>query len=238
MNAATTVVQKQQQQGTKKNAIHPPFEKMIMTAIQKLNERGGSSRQAIKKYIVSNFKVDETKVTSQLNLALRRGSDKGVFILPKGPSGTVKVTKKEEKKKTKKVMKKKPSSPTKKKLAPPKKTTSSSSSSSDEKKKIIPKKSNVKPSLIKPNPTKLVTMVKKAAEGVKTKLKSATKVLSPSAKKKTPQNKVTKKMTSTKKSSSSPSKKKPIGKANVKVVGGGNSKKPKKGSSSKLTKST
>ena len=36
---------------------HPPFFEMITEAIAKLNERSGSSRQAILKFIVSNFMV-------------------------------------------------------------------------------------------------------------------------------------------------------------------------------------
>lgn len=48
------------------------------------------SRQAIKKYIQSNFK-DLKNFDTQFNAALRRGVDKGDFTQPKGPSGTVKL---------------------------------------------------------------------------------------------------------------------------------------------------
>jgi histone H1/5 len=88
---------------SKKLSVHPPFEKMIAMAIQQTSERGGASRQAIKKYISSHFKVDESKLSTQLNLALRRGSDKGIFNMPKGPSGSIKV--KKEAKKMKKPIK-------------------------------------------------------------------------------------------------------------------------------------
>ena len=37
---------------------HPPISEMVNTAIAKLNERSGSSAQAIKKYIAGNYNVD------------------------------------------------------------------------------------------------------------------------------------------------------------------------------------
>lgn len=38
---------------------HPKFIDMITESLEKLNERSGSSRQAILKYIVANFPVDQ-----------------------------------------------------------------------------------------------------------------------------------------------------------------------------------
>merc|ERR1712226_394785 len=54
---------------------HPKYSEMIKQAISTLKERGGSSRQAILKYICKNFKVgsDETKVNTHLKMALRAG---------------------------------------------------------------------------------------------------------------------------------------------------------------------
>ncbi|KAG1756304.1 uncharacterized protein EDB91DRAFT_6171 [Suillus paluster] len=49
--------------------------------------RHGVSRPAIKKY---HLAMNPT-VSSQLNRAIHQGSDKGNFILPKGPSGKVKL---------------------------------------------------------------------------------------------------------------------------------------------------
>ena len=56
-------------------AAHPKYSEMIKQAISTLKERGGSSRQAILKYICKNFKVgsDETKVNTHLKMALRAG---------------------------------------------------------------------------------------------------------------------------------------------------------------------
>ncbi|XP_050498486.1 histone H1-III-like [Diabrotica virgifera virgifera] len=41
---------------------HPPTSEMVNNAIKCLKERGGSSLQAIKKYIAANYKVDAEKV--------------------------------------------------------------------------------------------------------------------------------------------------------------------------------
>ncbi|RMZ17373.1 hypothetical protein D0860_00546 [Hortaea werneckii] len=59
-----------------------------------LKERNGSSRQAIKKYVHANNKLDgisDKAFTTQLNRAIASGSEKGVFSRPKGPSGPVKL---------------------------------------------------------------------------------------------------------------------------------------------------
>lgn len=75
------------------------------------------SRQALKKYIQSNFK-DLKNFDTQFNHALRRGVEKGDFTQPKGPSGPVKLNKKKETEKKPKAEKKESD-----KEAKPKKTT-------------------------------------------------------------------------------------------------------------------
>jgi len=75
---------------------HPPYKDMIKEAILQLKERNGSSRQAIKKYLSSNFKgIKESHFDNQFNQALRRGVAAGDFTQPKGPSGPVKLQKKD-----------------------------------------------------------------------------------------------------------------------------------------------
>merc|ERR1711939_1093642 len=67
---------------------------MIKEAILALKERNGSSRQAIKKYVHANNKlngISDKAFTTQLNRAIASGSEKGVFSRPKGPSGPVKL---------------------------------------------------------------------------------------------------------------------------------------------------
>ena len=98
----------------KKPAEHPPYLEMIKAAIVALKERGGSSRQAIEKYIKANYKVGE--VGSHLKMALKRGAASGKLIHTKGvgASGSFKVAKEEKKEKK---PAKKPKKPAAKKVA-------------------------------------------------------------------------------------------------------------------------
>lgn len=65
---------------------HPKYNEMIHQALTTLKERGGSSRQAILKYIVKNFQVgtDENVVNSHLKLALKAGVKNGGLKQSKG----------------------------------------------------------------------------------------------------------------------------------------------------------
>merc|ERR1711973_942858 len=60
-------------------AAHPKYSVMIAAAITALKSRTGSSRQAILKYIVANYKVDAAKAAVQVRLALKRGVAKGTL---------------------------------------------------------------------------------------------------------------------------------------------------------------
>ncbi|ORZ03760.1 linker histone H1 and H5 family-domain-containing protein [Syncephalastrum racemosum] len=118
---------------TKSKGEHPPYETMIRNAILALKERKGSSRQAIKKYILANNKVSQgTHFDSQINAAIKRGHGKGIFQLPKGLSGTVKLAK---------PVKEKKATGEKKKAAPTKKSTSPSTTTA---KKAAPSKATTK----------------------------------------------------------------------------------------------
>lgn len=63
------------------NPLHPPYLEMITTAIGKLKERSGSSRQALLKYILSNYTlgVDAKMANVHLKQALKRGVNSGVL---------------------------------------------------------------------------------------------------------------------------------------------------------------
>ncbi|KAF7715637.1 Uncharacterized protein PECH_002478 [Penicillium ucsense] len=77
---------------------HPSYRDMIKDAIVNLKERNGSSRQAIKKYVSSNNKINvasQATFDAQFNKAIKAGVEKGEFTQPKGPSGPVKLAKKE-----------------------------------------------------------------------------------------------------------------------------------------------
>ena len=157
----------------KKPADHPKYIEMIAAAVGALKERNGSSRQAIVKYIVANYKVDADKAGVHIKMALKRGVASGALIQVKGTgaSGSFKVPKKaaEPKKPAKKPAAKKAvakkaavkKSPAKKKpaakKAPAKKTPA--------KKKATPKKAK-KPAAKKPAAKKAAkkTPKKKAAK--------------------------------------------------------------------------
>jgi histone H1/5 len=58
-----------------KRANHPKYIVMIIVAIAALKERGGSSRKAILKYIMANYKVgnEVTRINARLKTALKAG---------------------------------------------------------------------------------------------------------------------------------------------------------------------
>ena len=63
---------------------HPTYSAMIITAISELKDRKGSSRPAIKNFVVTNYKIDEKVATSHLRVAIRKGLEKGELIQVKG----------------------------------------------------------------------------------------------------------------------------------------------------------
>ena len=64
---------------TRAPATHPKYIEMITTAITGLQERMGSSRQAILEYIVANNEVEAGEAATQVRLALKAGLVKGVL---------------------------------------------------------------------------------------------------------------------------------------------------------------
>ena len=79
----------------KKPAAHPKYSEMVGKAIAALNERGGSSRQAILKYFMANFNVgkDAKTVNVHLKLSLRAGVKNKSLKQSKGTgaSGSFKI---------------------------------------------------------------------------------------------------------------------------------------------------
>lgn len=84
----------QKEKAPKIKASHPPFFDMITQAINKLNERSGSSRQAILKFIVSNFKVDEKSGNQYVKISLKNAVKAGTLKQVKGvgASGSFKLS--------------------------------------------------------------------------------------------------------------------------------------------------
>merc|ERR1712106_418742 len=106
-------------------ATHPKYQDMIEAAISALKDKTGSSRQAILKYIVANYTIDEKKAATQVRLSLKRALDGGKLRLAKEKgkgAGCYKLPEKAEKKVAAKKPAKKPAAakPKAKKAAKPK----------------------------------------------------------------------------------------------------------------------
>jgi len=109
----------------KKPSDHPKYSEMVQQALATLKERGGSSRQAILKYIVKNFKVgsDENVINTHLKIALRTGVKNASLKQSKGTGATGSFRLGEEAKKPKAVKKPKAAAAAAKKPAKAKSTT-------------------------------------------------------------------------------------------------------------------
>ncbi|KAA6411356.1 MAG: histone H1 [Lasallia pustulata] len=147
---------------------HASYKDMIKEAILTLKDRSGSSRQAIKKYILANNKTAAATPTvfdTQFNKALRTGVEKGDFTQPKGTSGPVKLAKKDGSSK--------PAAPTTKSAAPKvgRQRKATAYKDAAPKKAGAPKKTATKPAAPKKTPTtkKAAAPKPKANTGTKRK---------------------------------------------------------------------
>ncbi|PGH33027.1 histone H1/5 [[Emmonsia] crescens] len=119
-------------------STHASYRDMIKDAIINLKERNGSSRQALKKYVQANNRINITSQSAfdaQFNRAVKTGVEKGDFTQPKGPSGPLKLAKKEPAKPAAKKAVAKPAA-AKKEKAPAKKPAAKATT----KKVAVPKK--------------------------------------------------------------------------------------------------
>ncbi|PRD26505.1 UNVERIFIED_CONTAM: His1.3 [Trichonephila clavipes] len=82
---------------------HPKVSIMVTAAISTLNERNGSSLQAIKKYIEANYDADVTKLATFIKKYLKAAIERGDIIQTKGKGaiGSFRINKKEKKKEAK-----------------------------------------------------------------------------------------------------------------------------------------
>lgn len=161
---------------------HPPTAEMVKSAIKTLKERGGSSLQAIKKYISATYKVDAEKLAPFIRKYLKSAVASGALVQTKGkgaagsfklsaaapkekkPKAAKKPAAKKEKKpaaakKPKAAAAKKPKSPKKEKkaaAAKPKKapTKAKKAKPAAKPKAPKPKKAAAKPKVAKPKPAK------------------------------------------------------------------------------------
>ena len=102
-----------------KKTEHPTYFEMIAAAITSMKNRRGSSRQAIRKYILENYNVDSVKMKTPLRLSFRNGLAKGKLCYAKKSgkgSGCFKLVRKEKEAK-KPAVKKVKSATDKKKVA-------------------------------------------------------------------------------------------------------------------------
>lgn len=74
-------------------ANHPPTAVMVNSAIKSLKERGGSSLQAIKKYVASTYKVDAEKLAPFIKKFIKSSVASGALVQTKGKgaSGSFKL---------------------------------------------------------------------------------------------------------------------------------------------------
>ena len=154
-----------------KPAEHPKYIDMAVAAVVALKERSGSSRQAILKYIVANYKVSDSANT-HLKQALKKGVTAGTLKQVKGAgaSGSFKVA--EKPKPAKKAVAKKPAA----------KKPAAKVAKKSPKKKAAAKK----PAAKKATPKKKVAAKKPAAKKPAAKKPAAKKTPKKAAKKKTP----------------------------------------------------
>ncbi|GAB0095191.1 His1 [Sergentomyia squamirostris] len=161
---------------------HPKTSEMVNNAIKTLKERGGSSLQAIKKYVAANYKVDAEKLAPFIRRYLKSAVTSGALVQTKGKgaSGSFKLpvkggeksaaTKKPRAPKKaagEKKAKKSPASPKKKVSAAAKKTVAAKKPSAEKKKKAAPAK-KAAPSPKKAAPKQKSTKPSKSAAKPKT----------------------------------------------------------------------
>jgi hypothetical protein len=94
--ASQPVAPKKTKSSTKKprtKPVHPRSSEMVVNAIKSLKDRGGSSLQAIKKYIAANYKVDSEKLSPFIKKYLKTAVASGELVQTKGKgaSGSFKL---------------------------------------------------------------------------------------------------------------------------------------------------
>ena len=160
-----------------KPADHPKYNVMIAAAITSLKERGGSSRQAVLKYIMANYKVgnEVAKINARVKTALKAGVKAGTLKQAKGTgaSGSFRLGEKKvaaaKPKKPKAAAKKpkvakKPKAAGAKKPKSPKKKPAAKKPKSPAKKAAKPKKVAKSPAKKAAKPKKVAKTPKKAAK--------------------------------------------------------------------------
>lgn len=169
----------------KKPSDHPKYSAMIKDALNALKERGGSSRQAILKFIAKQYKLggDERTINAHLKMALRAGVKNGTLKQSKGTgaAGSFRLGEKKVAEKKKPAVKKsgvvKPRKPaTAKKPKVAKKTKAASTPKKAAKPKAAKPKSPKPKAAAKPKKPK-VTKAKSPKRATKPKAAKAKKIV-------------------------------------------------------------
>lgn len=90
---STAVKKERKNKSDRPKASHPSTAIMVNNAIQNLKERGGSSLQAIKKYISATYKVDAEKFAPFIKKYIKSSVVSGALVQTKGKgaSGSFKL---------------------------------------------------------------------------------------------------------------------------------------------------
>lgn len=118
-----------------KKSSHPKYVEMILDAIGNLKERGGSSRQAIFKYVLTNYELEDSNaVQARFKTGLKSGVESGAIKQVKGTgsNGSFKLGEKAPAKKKSPAGAKKEKEPKGEKAAPKKKKQQPAKSSDAE----------------------------------------------------------------------------------------------------------
>ena len=167
----------------KKPATHPKYSEMIAAAVKDIKSRTGSSRAAILKYILANYKVgaNQTSINAHLKMALKAGVKNGSLKQAKGvgASGSFKLGEVKKPAAPKKAKKPKAAAKPKKAKTPKKaaKKPAAKKAAAKPKKAKTPKKAAKKPAAKKAaaKPKKAAKSPKKAKAAKPKKAKTPKK---------------------------------------------------------------
>ena len=177
--ATTTTTAPSRKTAIKRPVLHPVYREMIAAAVASLAERGGSSRQAIVKYIMSNYRVgtEATKVNNQVTKSLKAALEAGVLkhakVTGTGATGSFRLgdQKKLAVAKPKKVMK--PKIAVKKPVAAKKPKAATTTAAAKTPKDAAAKKKSIAAAAKKPKSPKKAAASAKKLESTKVKPKNA-----------------------------------------------------------------
>jgi histone H1/5 len=150
-------------------ATHPKYSEMVRRALGELKERGGSSRQAVLKYVMQHFDVgkDENIVNKHVKIALRAGVQDASLKQSKGARGATGSFRLGEAAVEKKKKPQKKAAESVKKVAKPKKAASSKKSAAKPVVRQGAKKTTTGEKVKVDKPTKVKTAAPKAKKAVK-----------------------------------------------------------------------